>query len=513
LQALVSSTDGFKVVAVASDGGEALELVGQVHPEICILDVRMPELNGLEVLERIREEQPRVRCIIYSGHDDFEFAQSAIKLKADDYLLKPASPQSLRDVLLRLRRELEAESLVEADRHTMRHQLEQGLLAVEEVFYRSLISGEMSLEELEEKRAIIGIDVDLIRIMILSIDDAHQILLSHGEHETRAFRNRMKVIVQSLNHRRYDHRVPLLTVGEDLLMLLESAQYSPDYAKFIKHEIHMQLKLDVTIAVGDAKSLSRLSESYQSARDRLAYRLVLGGRHVITDQDDANVDARDAMLPASILGSLKKSVRYIDRGAVDDDITTILLHFRKNLPNPNSWRRFCFQIYQECHFLVKECVPDLDDHLPSIDVSRSLHTITSAGDLEQWLRNGLNLLMDILESRSQSYSLALKKTLDYIDRNFKNDFSLTDLALHVQLNPSYLSSLISRESGKTFVEHVTQRRVEEAKKFLVSGDHNVSEIAYLLGYETPRYFSMVFRKNTGLTPSAFRQTAHPNKKR
>lgn len=507
LRSLVSSLDGFRVVAVAHDGDEAVVQARSTSPDICILDIRMPGRDGLEALEAIRRERPGVRCIIYSGHDDFRYAQTAIKLKADDYLLKPASRDALEAALRRVRRDALAAPRSATSDTALERRLATGLDAVEEIFYRNLLSGDVSLQGMADHREVLETACDPARVLILSLDDAHQIRLTSGEEFWHDLRARLREAAREVCERTLSRRAPLLAAGGDLVLVLGAEVGAESFPRYLRHEVQVELGHDVTVAVGDEVALERLPQSYESARRRLAYRLALGGRRVTGPDDDPVAATDHARLPAESLARIRKSVRYADRAAVDDEITELIAYFRTDVPHPGSWRRFCFQVYEECHFHVRECVPDLDVHLTPIELSQSLQNVSTAPELERWLRSSLGRLMDILDDSCRTYSLPLKKALDYIDRNFSTEFSLRDLAEYVQLNPSYLSSLISRESGRTFVEHLTERRVARAKELLAGGTHNVSEVAYELGYETPRYFSMVFKKWTGMTPSAYQRAA------
>lgn len=507
LRTLVASLDGFRVVAVAHDGDDAVAKARSASPDICILDVRMPGRDGLEALEAIRQVHPGVRCIIYSGHDDFRYAQTAIKLKADDYVLKPASRDALEDSLRRVRRDALAAPGSAASGTALERRLAAGLDAVEEIFYRNLLSGDVSLEGIVDHRDVLETACDPARVLILSLDDAHQIRLTRGEEAWHALRGRLRAIAHDVCSRTLSARAPLLSVGGDPVLILGARSAADSFPRYLRHEAQVALGHDVTVAVGDEVALERLAQSYESARRRLAYRLSLGGRRVTGPDDDPVAATERVRMPAESIVRIRKSVRYADRAAVDEEITGLISYFRTHVPHPESWRRFCFQVYEECHFNVRECVPDPDLHLTPIELSQTLCDVSTAPELERWLRSSLGRLMDTLDNSCRSYSLPLKKALDYIDRNFATEFSLRDLADYVQLNPSYLSSLISRESGKTFVEHVTERRMGRARELLAGGTHNVSEVAYELGYETPRYFSMVFKKWTGMTPSAYQHAA------
>lgn len=507
LHALVSDLDGFRVVAVAHDGDDAVAKARATRPHICILDVRMPGRDGLAALEAIRHDHPAARCIIYSGHDDFRYAQTAIKLRADDYLLKPASRDALEEALRRLQRDALLPPHAGSADPSLAQQLATGLDAVEEIFYRNLLSGDASPDGMVDHRELLGTRSDPARSLILSLDDGHQIRLASGEESWHRVRARLRLAAQEVCARALPRRVPLLAMDGDVVLVLAADVFTDSFPRFLRHEVQLELEHDVTVAVGDALPLDRLSKSYQSARRRLAYRLALGGRRVAGPDDDPVAGSERGRVPAESLIRMKKSVRYADRRAVADEITSLIAYFRTHVPHPESWRRFCFQVYEECHFHVREFVLDLDLHLTPIEFSQSLQNVSSAPELERWVRSSLGRLMDIVEASSRTYSLPLKKALDYIDRNFATDFSLRDLAHYVQLNPSYLSSLISRETGKTFVEHVTERRMTKAKELLAAGSHNVSEVAYELGYETPRYFSMVFKKCTRTTPSEYQHRA------
>lgn len=507
LSSIVAGMVGFQVVAMAKDGVEAVKLAHESDPDICILDVKMPLLTGLEALDAIKRHRPTVRCIFYSGHDDFSYAQTAIKLKADEYLLKPATGNSLEGALRRVAHEAQAQVLSGTNPVFLQSGFDYGRHALEETFYRRLVSGECTIHDMSVEREMLGLRPHRVRVLIIGIDELRQIRLTEGEHKIRLLKSIFRSSVQRAGQEVLGVRPPVVFMDGSAVIVVEDAPLVMEFAKRLRHLAEVDSKTDISVAVGDAAELQRAADSYRTAQIRLGYRLVLSGRRVLSERDDEKVDLREADLPAELPATIAKSVRYIDRVSVDRQVGDLMNFFRHNVANPKSRQRLCFEIYEYCHFLVRDSLPDIDEQISLIDLSLTLRDVGVAGDLKRWLLTALHALMDVLQTRSHSYSLAIKKALDYIDRNYQRELSLSELASYVQLNPSYLSSLLRRESGKTFVEHWTDRRMDRAKELLASGDMNISEVAYEVGYENPRYFSMVFKKHVGLTPSEFRRSA------
>jgi two-component system response regulator YesN len=499
---------GFEFCGEASDGELALPLLQTLRPDVLITDIRMPFMDGLQLSQIVRDRMPTTKIIILSGHDEFEYAQKAIKLGVSEYLLKPVSVHDLHNVLQKVASELEQERGEQQALQKLRDQVEENRTALRERFLLKLVTGAASSAEAIEKSQLLGIDLVarcylVIVVRVESSDCAepfdyrrcqrvHHIIASHVENNPDVFliKKDMEelVLVMKGNSPEYLH--------EERDLLLER----------IRQEVE---QTGCKLIVGSGTPQKRISDICQSFIEAMdSIQTVTGGRRAgfkagFDKAELLKVDksAVEDYLKFGVVGSFdaffETFIRPLGetalRSAVVKDyiITDIVLATAK--------------FVDELGGAVDQVIPEL------ADIERVLAAIETIAQLQEQARAVLVGALVFRDRRVHNpYAGVIKQAHEYMDRHYMDpNTSLNGVAAQVNLSPCHFSAVFSQETGQTFKEYLTEIRIKRAKELLRTTTLKAFEICYQIGYNDPHYFSHVFRKHTGLTPMEFRLQVQP----
>lgn len=502
---LLAGYGEFQIVAEASNGQEVVELVQAHRPDIVIMDVRMPVMDGLAATERIRRINPATRTVILSGHSDFHYAQRALKLGASDYLTKPTDLVALIEVLARLRADIQAEAQARENEEKVRARLTRSVPAFLEQFYWHLLNNELLPEEVAERLDILEIRQSHASVLLIGIDHIYRLKTELNEEGYKALCFRLRSCLHGAGTPPADCP-PILQLDDDTLILIYFTGSDLDaleYARRLKEKIKRDLRQTVSIAVGTREAVAELSLSYREARARLKQRLILGPDSIIA----RDVDAPEVhgQYPSELEKRLTKAIRFGDGEsalAITDQICRVL---EETGLSASGWRQLCFDLYDLAYRIARELDVQLGAVFLPLEKGKEIALLSTMVDVRQWLSDNLRILLQMIGANNAGPTLPVKKALLYLDEHFSEDLTLSMLAEYVKLSPNYLSHLLKQETGKSFGDHVTERRVEEAKHLLRRGELNVAEVAFRVGYEDPRYFSEVFRRLENVTPGQYRK--------
>jgi two-component system response regulator YesN len=502
---LLSQRPEFKIVAEATNGLEAVELASRYHPQIILMDVRMPVVDGLMALEKIQAMDSAVKTVILSGYSDFAYAQKALKLGACDYMLKPTDLPELVNVLMRLKEVIHQEEQQQLEEAKIQTQLAYGISAFQEQFYWQLLGNEFLPDELTEKMKILEIKAETATVLLVGTDNCYQFKITNDKEKYLAFCLRIKLLLQDLLAEQILQTSPVLQSDEGFFIIIS---FSTDqagilnFANQIKEWLKLKTGESFSVAIGSEEPLMSLRASYQEAIFRMRQRLIMGGDVIITT--DLNIQETEVHYPVEMEKELAKAIRYGDQNQAQIYLEKIFdLLAASGKLSPKSWHQLCFEFLEMGYKIAREL--NISSLTSPVEKGQEIPSLTTEQDIRIWLRHYFTEIMDKVRDTNSEPSLAVKKALTYIDDHFTEDLSLASLASYIGLSPNYLSQIFKQSTGKTFLDQLTSRRIEEAKKLLRQGDLNVSEISFRVGYDNPRYFSEVFHKQENMTPSQYRK--------
>ena len=507
---------GFQLVGEAGDGEMALPMIRKLKPDLLITDIKMPFMDGLSLSEIVKEEFPKIKIIIISGYDDFEYARQAFKAGVDQYLLKPITRTTLRGVLLEMKEKIEQgmeQKDYQAQYQDEVQEFEQFSLRR---FFEKILEGKLSVKEIYEEAAAqsLQLTASCYNLLLFSIYEKAEV--SSRESRERLIRKQEEVFHYFLRHPQYIlFRFNVSCYG--VLIKSEQSQMEELTENSLAHlkkvcapeEDH----LEWYVAVGtEVERLSMLPQCYKDANHYFAYRFIKPGLHVLSEttlsdclagQGEKNIGTVDFMqMDPEIIRD------FLSRGE-DKEIHDFVESYLYNIQNALKSRMFRSYVILNIRFAVvaflESIGADQAEYLEEIE--HAVQMIRSEdSEIFEYFAGMLETAMGIRDRiNSCQGGKMLKKALDYIDDHYDCDtLSLNLVAENIGMSASYLSAIFSQNMQKTFVEYVTEKRIEKAKKLLKQTDKNSGEIAKEVGYKDSHYFSFVFKKLQGCSPREYR---------
>lgn len=501
---------GFEFSGEAPDGEMALPLLQTVKPDVLITDIRMPFMDGLQLSQIVRDRMPATKIIILSGHDEFEYAQKAIKLGVCEYLLKPVSVNDLHAVLQRVASELEQEEGEQQALQRLRDQVKENRSLLIERFLLKLITGVTSSAEAIEKSQMLGIDfvAHCYLVVVIRIEPSNS---SEPIDYQRCLA--VQQLVSGVVANNPD--VFLLSKDIDELVLVMKGN-SPENLREERDLLLERIRpaveqINSRLAVGSGspqKHIIDICRSFMDATDNL--QAVTNGRKAGSNRGFDN---------ARLLKVDKSAVEdYLRLGTVEGFSAFFEAFIRPlgeaTLRSSVARDYILTDIVLTTARFVDELGGNVAQVIPELDsIETVLPRVETVEQLEELAREVLIGALVFRDRRvSNPHVGVLKQAQEYIERHHMDpNMALNGVAAHVNLSPCHFSAVFSQGTGQTFKEYLTEIRIKKAKELLRTTTMKAFEIGYQVGYNDPHYFSHVFRKNTGLTPGEFRlqvQTVH-----
>ena len=488
----------------ASDGEMALSMMQDMMPDIVLTDIRMPFLDGFDLIRHARQMMPWLKIVIISGFDDFEYAQKAIALGVDQYLLKPVRAPELTRVI-----ELMAQQIEESKAQNM---LPQGYdkdevqAALRQHFMQQLLHGGLSAGALLEKARALRLDIvhACYQMVLFSFDDE--------EADQRLLRVAVRNVLSKLGIDLYDWgesgRLTLMLCSSDISCLNEEVYQT---IQILRHELR-ELCASITIVIGSVvQRLSSISDAYRTASDLLKKVSSVSTGQVIDVNDTAQITAEvvgfGSMFGENFQQKLLKSDAQDVPALVDEIIEG---------PAGNQFGSMLVRYYALIDILkttvdfIIRVTPGLEAKDVASQLSEKYDLFAASNRRDSFRDTAIELLQQAVSTKKENlggmkYSHVISRAKKYVAENFCDpNISLISTARYVGLSAAHFSTVFSQSIGRSFINYLTAMRIERAKELLRITNLRLSSIAMEIGYNEPNYFSHVFRKMEGITPKEYR---------
>lgn len=474
-------------VGTAFDGISALSLIEQKKPDLVITDIRMPGLDGLELIRRAKEVQPHLQFIIISGHKQFDYAQSAIKYGVAEYLLKPIKQIELNQTLSRMKKHYE--DLQQS--HMAKQQFKDGQTYVRRTAFASFLK---------------SLDVQILKPWLL--DDAiHAIAIVsvHGQSSSHVIELLQEKLLQTLERHTVDN---ILNLYDDTLYILfsfkkEQAEHVEELCcmlmEVLKTQVQIFQDLYCSLALGIASD--NLVDSLLSARQAMYQRLIKGHQQCFFAKQLVNYSIEEFL---SFAASGFEQLCVQEQCSSQKFVSDLYLLFDQKKASLAAMVESLEESYQKAYDFVKS--QNAGD-MVNVLTRKQLMDVTSLLELKKKYELGLDsLLIAYQEGREANFSKPIKSALNYLNHNYTDELlSLEQVSEIVNLNSSYFSALFKKRMGQGFSEYVLQLRIQKAKELLVQTNLNIAQIAQRVGYHDPKHFSKLFKKQCQIKPNEYRK--------
>lgn len=511
--------EGYIFCGEASDGELAYPMIIKEKPDILITDIRMPFMDGLELCKLVKKELPNIKILILSGYDEFDYAKEAIRLGVTEYLLKPISSgkllEALNGVSESIRREKEDKDLVRKYMEEMRENTEHE----KQKFFEQMIAGNLSMADALEtgKKYEMNLSAGMYNLLLF------RFTLGKENRKSGELLGEVEYAIEKLTERlEYVFEFQRGVEGWAFLLMADNEEQMSERVKELSKDLEEIMKNYSTIAyfggIGQPVArLRELEESFREAERALAARFTMELNRIISVEDirmAQNVDTLDDIEITSF-GEIEKTrtmlEKFLNNGA-EDEIDEFVDVYINELPEENLKSVLMRQyIIMDAYIVMMsfcEKIEGIEGEMQaqSEELKNSMKTIQTLEEIKNYIRMLLKKIIGVRDTISgRRYSDIIEIAKDQIRKTYMSDeISLNTIAAEVGMSPSYFSSIFSKEMGKTFVEYLTEIRMDRAKELLMCSSMKTSEIGYEVGYKDPHYFSYIFKKTQNCTPKEFR---------
>ena len=511
--------EGYIFCGEASDGELAYPMIIKEKPDILITDIRMPFMDGLELCKLVKKELPNIKILILSGYDEFDYAKEAIRLGVTEYLLKPISSgkllEALNGVSESIRREKEDKDLVRKYMEEMRENTEHE----KQKFFEQMIAGNLSMADALEtgKKYEMNLSAGMYNLLLF------RFTLGEENRKSGELLGEAEYAIEKLTERlEYVFEFQRGVEGWAFLLMADNEEQMSERVKELSKDLEEIMKNYSTIAyfggIGQPVArLRELEESFREAERALAARFTMELNRIISVEDirmAQNVDTLDDIEITSF-GEIEKTrtmlEKFLNNGA-EDEIDEFVDVYINELPEENLKSVLMRQyIIMDAYIVMMsfcEKIEGIEGEMQaqSEELKNSMKTSQTLEEIKNYIRMLLKKIIGVRDTISgRRYSDIIEIAKDQIRKTYMSDeISLNTIAAEVGMSPSYFSSIFSKEMGKTFVEDLTEIRMDRAKELLMCSSMKTSEIGYEVGYKDPHYFSYIFKKTQNCTPKEFR---------
>lgn len=499
----------FSWTGEAANGSEALALIESEKPDIVLADVRMPVMDGIQLIRYCRENFPQIRFIILSGYAEFSYAEQALNMGVSAYILKPVDDKNLVQTIQRVMKEISCSKKADENaRKVVTLGKDMDTLRMERVlnqlFHTSKIhEKEMLLEQTDLNKtghnhsymlAILNVDSSSYYHSSFKFDDLELIKFSIKNVLEEVPCDCGKMIADNQND---VNQIFILFFSGDRLKLRTACD---TYIRNIYSKLRMYLRLSITIGISGIEE-SLTNEIYKQSRLAFEQRLALGGNQIFYYEKIAGSPALP--VPEHKIKLLQRCMEISDLNGIQSILDDIFLS-KEASDMAGIYIRL---VYSEViSSLLKVC--------SSYGVNKPADTDFLSGEVIEYLEDSrqiagylYTMISDILtgvKTERADCKEIVEKVKAFIHNNYAGEITVGELADKYAINPDYLSSVFKQETGKNIIRYLTELRIEKACQLLRDSQAKVSDISYSTGYNDRQYFNRVFKKITGMTPAEYR---------
>ncbi len=505
---------GYDFCGEAADGELAYTAIQKCRPDIVITDIRMPFMDGLELSGLIRKELPETEIIILTGFEEFEYAKKAISIGVADFLNKPISGEDLLKAVDALAEKITSRKAEREIQTKYLQEMEEKTRGDQKVLFDDLLKGEKSVPELLRTAEELGVD--------LSASWYNLLLLTaiSGNHAYDAYSGTLVKVEKSLRDLCEQRGCLLFDRGLEGLAIL----FKEDSREALKQKIAAFLEPLKAIyaeyprvryfgGLGEpVERLSQLPTCFEKASRALAHRYFVKENRIVSEADFGQETLQKEELPDLQNVDLKQ----IDRDKVREFLKTGERHevpyfveeffhgIDSGVLRSNMFRQY---ITMDAYFGVVSFLDELHLDRSGIEaLDAESGALADEHRAMEYISRILDQALTLREaSASSQYRDVAAEVMNYIEENYADEeLSLNVVAAHVNFSPNHLSTVFSQQTGQPFIKYLTDYRMNRAKELLRCTSKKSSMIASEVGYKDPHYFSFLFKKTQGMTPTQYR---------
>lgn len=499
------------IVEFAKTGRSVIELAESFRPDIAVMDIHMPGINGIEAMKEIRKTNQKTVFIVMSAFDKFDYAQEAIKLGVSEYISKPMEKNKIVNALKKAMETIDSEREKRSNDLMIKEKLETVIPIIETGMIYNIMFHEHFIEDIENYKSILDISQNYAYMISVVCGDSQE-----GNHMTNAvgssvrlqshyqeIRETLKAYFPCIVGTVMSNKIAVLVPYEKSQMDYNERIELIDKARELARNLRKKTDISFRIGISGVKELGELRESYNEAL------------HALVNTTSSVAHADDLPIRCEYGGNYpihleKRLFAKIETGELEEALETADEFFTWMIENnPDSMMDIRLKVLEfvlwseHIAYEAGGMTYQLDarqGYLPAIMSMQDYET------LKKWFMDKITIAcQNIMHKKAERSTSIIETAKEYIKLNYSKDISLDDVSRNVNISPYYFSKLFKDDTGEGFIEYLTNLRIEKAKELLCDCAYSMKEICSLVGYSDPNYFSRTFKKNVGVTPTEYRE--------
>lgn len=497
------------VIEYAKTGRNVIELAESFHPDIAIMDIQMPGINGIEAMREIRKTNDSIIFIVMSAYDKFDYAQETMKLGAIEYITKPMDKDRIIAAIKNAMDIVTVEKERRSNDLLIKEKLETVVPILENGFIYNILFQESFDEDMNNYKTMLDIKEENAYMMVLVCGDSRE-----GSHMTNAVGSSVKLQryykeIREFIKLYFPSALVSNVMGNKIAVLVPYSEEEFDYnardavienAREVAHKLEQRTDINYRIGIGKVKPLDKLETSYKEANSALS----------ITSNTIAH--ACDLPIGVEYGGNYPAELEYrlfaeIEKGRTESAVSAASEFFDwLRTRDIMDARLKVLEFALRAESLAYENggltynFGDRHDYLPT------LMGITEPDEMYIWFKDKITFSAEAISNRNKDNSYdVIEASKKYIEDNYTKNITLEDVSREVNISSYYLSRIFKESTGENFIDYLTKLRIEKAKVLLSTTQYSMKEICQMSGYSDPNYFSKSFKKNVGVTPTEYRE--------
>ena len=517
---------GFELVGEAADGEMALPLLLRQQPDLLITDIKMPFMDGLTLARLAKKEIPGLKVVILSGYDDFNYAKQAIGIGVEDYLLKPITKNALIERLSEIRSRYEHEKTQKEYYEKFQREMQAYEKNSSRDFFEALVGGSMDMMEVYKRAEKLGLDIvaEAYNVLIFTMNCDEDFSGQRDEYSSWEAES-----LELLENFFAGHSSAMLfrsNIFSYGVLLKGQRETIEENTRVCVDEIRKILsrqdgRREWFLAVGQSvERLSQIQKSYHTASRAFSQRYLYDENILYYDEMETmehpggQAETEDnAYLQKVDVNALNPAIlqKFLSNGLQEETENFVKDYFYAIGQEPMESLVFRNYVILNVRFSVISFIKGLGCDTNEMESADTEEVLAESGkNMESAIAYAKKMISQAIEIRDQNSGnknrSILKTAVDFIDSHYMDEeISLNTVANVANVSSNHFSALFSQNMGQTFIEYLTTLRMNKAKELLRCTGMRSSEITGEIGYKDAHYFSYLFKKTQGMTPSDYRK--------
>jgi len=501
---------GVEVIGEAADGFEALKLIYQLKPDLILLDIKMPNMDGIELMKKIKGERLDCKILVLSGFDDLQHVKEAMKLGALDYLHKPCmNSNNILEAVMNAKKILENEERPIKVNSNSINGLGKSREILKEIYLKELLDGQAVVESEFVKRCSeyqLRLNNANFSCLVFSVKNILEVQKRYQESNLSILQSSIYNTMSSVLSKEagtefflYNYNIYVIIISAERMVSEKAINKNIDSIVYLTSDALEQfLNIDIVIGVSDIhKSCRGIKPAFDEALKAMKHRFYLEAASTIYYRDLPHVSKQDSLdYISSCIEKLKENLTNHNYVKFNSILDQMIDYVESKACLSEDEVKKLFNAFLLLIKGAKDCFSEME-RINQCETLKELYSVWKeiiAEKLESCSENG----------RYQNCSYLVKKILEFIEENYDKEISLILLSKSFNISPNYISRHFKEETGEALFNYIYTVRIEKAKKMLRNSDLKIYEVGYKVGFKSSVHFNIVFSKLTGHTPKQYK---------